>query len=280
MDSIVFLKEINEKLKKFEEHLRTIAVIHNSKNNKNAVQDMTYLTTLIQYIHDLFELDRNIESAKHIKRTIMNIETSIISFKGSITVLILLERAKLLALDKMHWMREELRKRKTVNERPSQLVLLDLQKELDEVIRTREKCEIEKDMWKRKAYNLEKSRLSYNRIDDINSDIEGEVKKKKKKNKNNVSDSENTEGEMEDIISYRQFAKYVLKIKFEYQKQCDIPERVLWEEYRKKKISKENLTSWILEEMSEYQKYKKLIDKSKLTSQRNYRALMDTIVEE
>jgi hypothetical protein len=285
VDSAMYLKEVNEKLKKFEEHIRTVSIVQSTRSNKLAIHDATYLATLLQNITDLNKIssDDIMNGLVNIKKIITNIDTSILSFKGNIAVMILLERGRLLAAEKLGYLKEEYKKRKTNLARPSTInKVLELQKEIDEMVKRKAKMEVEKDKLKKRVLG------EINNVD-INSDVECEAKPrnsqlvKKNKVRESVSEVENTESEPENncrkLLSYKEFCKMSLKAKFEKLNSADgaqkIPEKVLYEEYKKNHYDGINVSEFIISELKNFEKYN-IVNKK---SSRNIQKL-DTIHEE
>jgi hypothetical protein len=292
VDNAMYLKEVNEKLKKFEEHIRTISIVQGTKTNKLAIHDQTYLATLLQNISDLNKIgvsDDIMNGFVNIKKIITNIDTSILSFKGNLSVMILLERGRLLAAEKLGYLKEEYKKRKTNMARPSTInKVLELQKEIDEVVRKKAKMEVEKDKLKKKLSVMSNGATDNNTVD-INSDVEecqvkprnSQLVKKAKPRESVVSETESeNETKTKDMLSYKEFCKMSLKVKFEKLNSGDpaqkVPEKSLYEEYKVNYFEGMKVSEFIINELKIFEKYKSVNKKSS----RNIIRKLDTIHEE
>jgi hypothetical protein len=184
---------IDFKLKKLYEGIKNIVNKDKANNIKNSTKsnienqarssvidpeiskDMPYIVSLLQYISDsLIIAAISQESITSIKKIISNIDMLNQAYKGSISTLILLERARLLIMEKYSILREDMKKKietKKMNERKSGIlsnsilnssilssqnnqqspILTTLQGQIEDSKKLKVHLELEKEMWMRKA---------------------------------------------------------------------------------------------------------------------------------
>jgi hypothetical protein len=193
------LKGIDHKLKKMYESVKLIKENTESKailaeksqqrtstqNKQNSysdvVKDMPIIISLLQYLTDMLKISEGSdETLLKMKKVLQNLETLILTFKGNISTMILLDRSKLLCWKKYSLIREgvgscaNIKINKNENFYPfkksnSQPIthgsqdlsdLTILQKQISERRKKAEELQIEKDMWKRKANSFMKTQVS------------------------------------------------------------------------------------------------------------------------
>jgi cell division protein FtsB len=297
-DSLIYLQEVNNKISHFLDYINKINNASYIIANKFTPQDQATLVSLIQYTIQLKDIDTSedgVDNLTSVKKIIRNLDTSILAFKGSIPVLILLERGRYLALEKTSHLKEEYKKRRSIIARPSNInKILELQKEIDKLSKRKTQMESEKDKLKKKVDTIEEyMRTTETNKVDINSDVEGNYvdlgrfsqinlrktgfnKQKIFENANNAnSDNENNS----NMLNYKKFCSIVLKIKFSKLSSGDashkIPEKVLYEEYKRAYFDGIDVAEFILKELKNFDKHRSSVYKS-------YKGLrkLDTIRED
>lgn len=171
-ESIDSINDIDHKLKKLYEHIECI------KKNSEVNKDTHFLIALSQYINNSLSLnviENNTILA--LKKLCTNLDILLVNFKGSCSVLVLIERTKALFTDKINIIKKDLKEiiitEKTRNSnmgsRKSALVLNKDLKDLLEVNKkVKEKIEKEKELIKNKVNNLQQT---------VDSDLEKKSRK-------------------------------------------------------------------------------------------------------
>jgi hypothetical protein len=122
-------------------------------------KDISTITLLHEYITSALDLCYlNHKTVVALKNLIINIDSLILGHKGHISSLILLERAKVLVLEKYNIIREDIRKKKEtekINSRTSnQYSHVSIKEEMEEI-----KKEIENELKKKKCADVERDSI-------------------------------------------------------------------------------------------------------------------------
>lgn len=237
---------------------------------------MPYIASLQQYIYDALKINTTtMADINSIKKLTINIDAILAKFRSSVSMKILLERSKLLLVEKYNIIKEDQKKilkekkadgRATCTIGKSGIKLDDMRKEIEASLKKKENIEIEKGMWERKAKTFKKvggNISSPSKSSCISSsDSEYDNKNKNNNSSRNTVDSANKG-------SYREFARLVLKTKFERLNSKspgqEVQEKILWNEVNKQKVPVELWESFILKELQDYKKYISTTPKSRVT---------------
>lgn len=171
-----------------------------AKNSQNANflknPEAHYYEVLSRYLMDALN-ENNENSFENIKKIRLNIESLSCSFKGSINVLILIERANTLIKTKFNFVKESEKgkSKKTLSNCLSLENLHNIKQEKEKEIK---QLETEKEMWKRKAKNFKKYS---NNFDSFNNDLRS--RKSVISQKSNLTFVENKENMRPSSINNR-----------------------------------------------------------------------------
>lgn len=236
---------------------------------------MPYIASLQQYIYDALKINTTtMVDINSIKKLTINIDAILAKFRSSVSMKILLERSKLLLVEKYNIIKEDQKKilkekkadgRATCNIGKSGIKLEDMRKEIELSLKKKENIEIEKGMWERKAKTFKKAGgniSSPSKSSGVSSSDSEYDSKIKDSNSRNTVDSANKG-------SYREFARLVLKTKFERLNSKspgqEVQEKLLWNEVNKQKVPVELWESFILKELQDFKKYISTTPKSRVT---------------
>lgn len=346
-------KSVDFKLNKLLEN------VNNMKNTKAMAKDLHTLSLLSEYMTKALEMVQiNHVTIINLKNLITNIDSLILSHKGVINTLILMERSKTLIIEKFNIVKEDIRKKKETeksNKRKSgflskssmrksvgsersdsRKVLEEIRKEIEDETLKKEKIELERDNLIRKVLALKKMNPTSNentyedyykttlnkapliRIEDITSDIEtirsGKMSEKtfttQSYNTNeldsaidnngtshsNITRVNNDSQLTEDLINtqsqksvkkkafsytYRDFAKIMLKIKFEklnnLHRGQSTSEKDVWNEVKRQNVPYKDWSDFIFKELNNIEKYE---PNNKRSQVKHYKGKMETIHEE
>jgi len=150
---------IDYKLKKLKENISKIQ----STNDSECEKDRHLYEIINKYIDDVICLTAiHLNTLNMIKKVISNLNILISTFKGCLSTLIIIERARVIVLEKLNILKEDLKKlhetKKENKERKSGLINCSKFKELElkkeEILKENNNLNIEKDFAQRKVTNL------------------------------------------------------------------------------------------------------------------------------
>ena len=163
------LYNINYKLNKLKEH---VSLIKNGTVNvpTGIEKEMMYISTvLLQYINDTMVIEViNVKSIQDLKKLLKNLDTLSLTYKSSMSSMILIERTKILIKEKLKiYIASYKNKIETdkLNERKTGCIFEDAVKEKAKEL---EKIRLETELAKTKVKNLRKSATPLNKPKNLN----------------------------------------------------------------------------------------------------------------
>ena len=163
------LYNINYKLNKLKEH---VSLIKNGTVNvpTGIEKEMMYISTvLLQYINDTMVIEViNVKSIQDLKKLLKNLDTLSLTYKSSMSSMILIERTKILIKEKLKiYIASYKNKIETdkLNERKTGCIYEDAVKEKAKEL---EKIRLETELAKTKVKNLRKSATPLNKPKNLN----------------------------------------------------------------------------------------------------------------
>lgn len=285
---------------------------------KPDLKDMPYYTSLLQYINDSINVtETTTDSLNLFRKLIINIESILLNSKTSISMKILLERAKFLILEKHNVTKEIFKK----NEKPKGRQTYapqglhnaeDIRKHIEKGIKANQNLQTEMSMWKRKANSFRKMAGAHSpptgsvksfsndsdfeayQLNDVNSDVDkasvctdltdsnffessSSLAQQRSGNKSIPNINQPQGG-----ISYKDFVRVVLRVKFEVLESKAsgqaVPEKALWNEAIKQNVDSALWEQFIVEELKNPEKYIQPVQKKRV--KKSFRPTLDTIYEE
>lgn len=180
------LYNINYKLNKLKEHVSSI------KNGNVTVpsvieKEMMYISTvLLQYINDTMVIEViSVKSIQELKKLLKNLDTLSLTYKSSMSSMILIERTKILIKEKVKIFISSYKNKietEKLNERKTGSIYEDAVKEKAKEL---EKIKLETELAKTKVKNLRKSATPLNKPKNLNIIINESYSDKKVLNNNN-----------------------------------------------------------------------------------------------
>ena len=196
------LYNINYKLNKLKEH---VSLIKNGTVNvpTGIEKEMMYISTvLLQYINDTMVIEViNVKSIQDLKKLLKNLDTLSLTYKSSMSSMILIERTKILIKEKLKiYIASYKNKIETdkLNERKTGCIYEDAVKEKAKEL---EKIRLETELAKTKVKNLRKSATPLNKPKNLNiivNESYPETEKIVNNNKNEESNINDLSGLVED----------------------------------------------------------------------------------
>ena len=182
------LYNINYKLNKLKEHVSSIK--NGTVNVPTGIEkEMMYISTvLLQYINDTLVIEViNVKSIQDLKKVLKNLDTLSLTYKSSMSSMILIERTKILIKEKVKiYIASYKNKIETdkLNERKTGCIFEDAVKEKAKEL---EKIRLETELAKTKVKNLRKSATPLNKPKNLNIIVNESYSETEKKvnNKNN-----------------------------------------------------------------------------------------------
>ena len=182
------LYNINYKLNKLKEHVSSIK--NGTVNVPTGIEkEMMYISTvLLQYINDTLVIEViNVKSIQDLKKLLKNLDTLSLTYKSSMSSMILIERTKILIKEKVKiYIASYKNKIETdkLNERKTGCIFEDAVKEKAKEL---EKIRLETELAKTKVKNLRKSATPLNKPKNLNIIVNESYSETEKKvnNKNN-----------------------------------------------------------------------------------------------
>jgi len=103
---------IDLKLRKLKEHINSLLKTDNSKSiESDTVKDIHHFSSLNSYIEDATSLNNiDLATVNSLKKIVSNINTLVSNFKGGMSALILIERTRLLLLEKLNILKLDMKK--------------------------------------------------------------------------------------------------------------------------------------------------------------------------
>lgn len=145
---------------KLQEHIKQLK---DNGHKQIGLKDIPYAASLLQYITDALNLtDTQSDAINSFKKIIINIESILLNQKITVSMKILLERAKLLIIAKYNIIKgilkttEKLKGRQTCNAGQVNLTIEEIRTNIEKSIKENQDLEIEMSMWKRKAKSFQK----------------------------------------------------------------------------------------------------------------------------
>ena len=196
------LYNINYKLNKLKEHVSSIK--NGTVNVPTGIEkEMMYISTvLLQYINDTLVIEViNVKSIQDLKKLLKNLDTLSLTYKSSMSSMILIERTKILIKEKVKiYIASYKNKIETdkLNERKTGCIFEDAVKEKAKEL---EKIRLETELAKTKVKNLRKSATPLNKPKNLNiivNESYPETEKKVNSKNNEQSNINDLSGLVED----------------------------------------------------------------------------------
>ena len=196
------LYNINYKLNKLKEHVSSIK--NGTVNVPTGIEkEMMYISTvLLQYINDTLVIEViNVKSIQDLKKVLKNLDTLSLTYKSSMSSMILIERTKILIKEKVKiYIASYKNKIETdkLNERKTGCIFEDAVKEKAKEL---EKIRLETELAKTKVKNLRKSATPLNKPKNLNiivNESYPETEKKVNSKNNEQSNINDLSGLIED----------------------------------------------------------------------------------
>ena len=196
------LYNINYKLNKLKEHVSSIK--NGTVNVPTGIEkEMMYISTvLLQYINDTLVIEViNVKSIQDLKKLLKNLDTLSLTYKSSMSSMILIERTKILIKEKVKiYIASYKNKIETdkLNERKTGCIFEDAVKEKAKEL---EKIRLETELAKTKVKNLRKSATPLNKPKNLNiivNESYPETEKKVNSKNNEQSNINDLSGLIED----------------------------------------------------------------------------------